>query len=153
MPTEDEDRHRPQPIPSDSTWNPAPAAAKPDRARYEDSRCAELDRIRLIDIRRRQLLVHAMEGYLLGCVGDQYRQPNRPSAGEEDLMVRTFGPPWVKHPVTLSRSRLNDLRPPGAAKVPTQGSATSVVELAMDVAVGESGVSAQKYGLTPREVT
>jgi len=93
-------------------WNldPTPAAARPDRATYEASRRAELDRIRLIDIKRRQLLayfhplgihavddlwdrddlsrqereehdkaahelhmshrvlVHAVEGYLLGCV-------------------------------------------------------------------------------------
>jgi hypothetical protein len=58
MPTNDQDRHRPEPIPSDSTWNPAPAAAKPDRATYEASRRTELDRIRLIDIERRQLLCH-----------------------------------------------------------------------------------------------
>jgi hypothetical protein len=90
MPTDYQDRHRPEPIPSDSIWNPAPATAKPDRATYQETRRAELDRIRLIDIKRRQLLVyfsrgehskteselylshrvlvHAVEGYLLGCV-------------------------------------------------------------------------------------
>jgi hypothetical protein len=56
MPTNDQDRRRPEPIPSDSIWNPAPATAKPDRATYEASRRTELARIRLIDIRRRQLL-------------------------------------------------------------------------------------------------
>jgi hypothetical protein len=56
MPTDDQDRHRPEPIPSDSIWNPTPVTAKPDRVTYEASRRAELDRIRLIDIKRRQLL-------------------------------------------------------------------------------------------------
>jgi hypothetical protein len=56
MPTNDQDRHRSEPIPSDSTWNPAPTTAKPDRATYQASRRTELDRIRLIDIKRRQLL-------------------------------------------------------------------------------------------------
>jgi hypothetical protein len=180
MPTNDQDRRRPEPIPSDSIWNPAPATAKPDRATYEASRRTELDRIRLIDIKRRQLLryfhplgihevdelwdrddrsrqdreehdklahelhtihrvlVHAVEGYLLGCVG----YPDLTGEGalrratstdnlidllqaEEDLIIRTFGPPWVEHPVTLRRSRLNGLQPPGAGKVPTQGSAKS----------------------------
>jgi hypothetical protein len=40
----------------DFTWASTPAAAKPDRATYEESRRAELDRIRLIDIKRRQFL-------------------------------------------------------------------------------------------------
>jgi hypothetical protein len=180
MPTNDQDRHRPEPIPSDSTWNPAPAAAKPDRATYEASRRTELDRIRLIDIERRQLLchfyplgihevdelwdrddrprqyseehdkaahelhmshrvlVHAVEGYLLGCV--EYPVLTAEAAlrrttstdslidllqAEEDLMIRTFGSPWVEHPDTLIRSRLNGLQPPGAGKVPTRWSATS----------------------------
>src|ERR1700722_18768613 len=111
MPTDDRDHTRPDPNPSDSTWVPTLAAAKPDRATYEASRRAELDRISLIDIKRRQLLsyfcplgiheidhlwddedislhekeehnkadselylshrvlVHALEGYLLECVG------------------------------------------------------------------------------------
>src|ERR1700733_15290371 len=56
MPTHDQDRRRPEPIPSDSIWHPAPATSKPDRATYEASRRTELDRIRLIDIKRRQLL-------------------------------------------------------------------------------------------------
>jgi hypothetical protein len=133
----------------------------------EASRRAELDRIRLIDIKRRQLLgyfypleidevdglwdrddrspqdreehnkaaqelhrshrvlVHSVEGYLLGCV--EYPDLTGEAAlrratstdslidllqAEEDLMIRTFGPPWVEHPATLSRSRLNGLRPP-----------------------------------------
>jgi hypothetical protein len=180
MPTDDEDRHRPGAIPSDSNWNPAPATAQPGRAIYEASRRAELDRIRLIDIKRRQLLgyfyplgidevdglwdrddrspqdreehnkaaqelhrshrvlVHSVEGYLLGCV--EYPDLTGEAAlrratstdsliellqAEEDLMIRTFGPPWVEHPATLSRSRLNGLRPPGSGKVPSRGSATS----------------------------
>ena len=171
---------RPDPIPSDSTWNPAPATANPDRATYEASRRTELDRIRLIDIKRRQLLsyfyplrihevddiwdrddrsrqdreehdnaahelhmshrvlVHAVEGYLLGCV--EYPVLTAEAAlsrttstgslidllqAEEDLMIRTFGPPWVEHPTTLSRSCLNGLQPPGAGKLPTRGAATS----------------------------
>jgi hypothetical protein len=44
--------------PSDSTWVRSPAIAKPDRATYEASRRAELDRIRLIDIKHRKLLVY-----------------------------------------------------------------------------------------------
>jgi hypothetical protein len=110
MPSDDQDRHHPYPNPSDSTGVASPAAPKPDRATYESSRRAELDRIRLIDIKRRQLLayfcplgiheidhlwddedislpeneeyskvqsewylshrvlIHAVEGYLLGCV-------------------------------------------------------------------------------------
>jgi hypothetical protein len=143
-------------------------------------RSRHVDRIRLIDIKRRQLLgyfyplgirevdelwdrddrsrrdreehdeaahelhmshrvlVHAVEGYLLGCV--EYPDLTGEAAlrratstdnlidllqAEEDLMIRTFGPPWVEQPVTLSSSHLNDLQPPGPGKVPTQGSATS----------------------------
>ena len=178
MQTDDQDRHRPGPISSDSIWNPAPA--KPDRATNEASRRAELDRIRLIDIKRRQLLgffyplgihevdelwdrddrsqqdreehdkaahelhmchrvlVHAVEGYLLGCLGypdltgeAALRRATSTDSlidllqAQEDLMIRTFGLPWVEHPVTLSRSRLDGLQPPGAGKAPTQGSATS----------------------------
>jgi hypothetical protein len=177
MSIDDQDNTRPDPIPSDSTRNPAPVTAKPDRA---TSRRTELDRIRLIDIKRRQLLgyfyplgihevddlwdrhdrsqqdreehdkaahelhmchrvlVHAVEGYLLGCVG--YPDLTGEAAlrratstdnlidlllAEEDSMIRTFGPPWGEQPDTLSRSRLNGLQPPGAGKVPTRGSATS----------------------------
>ena len=58
MPTDDWDRHRPYPTPSDSTWVPSPSPAKPDRATYQALRRAELNRIRLIDIKRRQLLVY-----------------------------------------------------------------------------------------------
>jgi hypothetical protein len=180
MPTDDQDRHSPEPIPSGSIWNPAPVDAKPDRATYEASRRTELDRIRLIDIKRRQLLgyfyplgihevdelwdsddrsrqdreehdkaahelqmshrvlVHAVEGYLLGCAGcpnltgeAALRRATSTDSlmdllqAQEDLMIRIFGPPWVEHPVKLSISRLNGLQPPAAGKVPTQGSATS----------------------------
>jgi len=180
MPTDDEDRHRPYPSPSDSTWVPSVAIAKPDRATYEASRRAELDRIRLIDIKRRQLLgyfcplgideidhlwddedislndkeehnkaeselylshrvlVHAVEGYLLGCI--EYpvltaeaalrRTTNTDSLidllqAEEDLMIRKLGPPWVDQPLTFSESSLGGLQPPGARSLPTQGVATS----------------------------
>jgi hypothetical protein len=122
MSIDDQDNTRPDPSPPDWTWAPTPAARKPDRATFEASRRAELDRIRLIDIKRCQLLayfhplgvrrvddlwdrddrsrqdreerdkaahelhmshrvlVHAVEGHLLGCVesGDQYRHPNQP---------------------------------------------------------------------------
>jgi hypothetical protein len=166
--------------PTDWNWDPNPAAAKPDRATYEASRRAELDRIRLIDIKRRQLLayfnplgihavdglwddkdislhdkeehdkashelhmshrvlIHAVEGYLLGCV--EYPALSGEAAlrratstdslidllqAEEDLMIRTFGPPWVEHPVTCSESSLDNLQPSGAGKVPKLGAATS----------------------------
>jgi hypothetical protein len=152
MPIDDQDNTRPDPGPPDWTSAPTQAAAKPDRATYEALRRTELDRIRPIDIKRRQLLgyfyplgfhevddlwdrddrsrqdreghdeavhelhmshrvlVHAVEGYLLGCVG----YPDLTGEGalrratstdslidllqaEEDLMIRTFGPPWVEH--------------------------------------------------------
>jgi hypothetical protein len=85
-----------------------------------------------------RVLVHAVEGYLLGCV--EYPVLTAEAAlrrttstdslidllqAEEDLMIRTFGPPWFEHPATLSSSRLNGLQPPRAGKVPTRGSATS----------------------------
>jgi hypothetical protein len=144
------------------------------------SRRAELDRIRLIDIKRRQLLgyfyplgihevdelwdrddrsrqdreeqdkaahelhmshrvlVHAVEGYLLGCVGypdltgeAALRRATSTDSlidllqAEEDLMIQAFGPPWVENPAPLSRSRLNGPQPTGAGKVPRRGSATS----------------------------
>jgi hypothetical protein len=180
MPTDDHDHTRPDLTPSDSTWVPTLASAKPDRATYEASRRAELDQIRLIDIKRRQLLgyfcplgiheidhlwddedislhekekhnkaeselylshrvlVHAVEGYLLGCV--EYPDLTAEAAlgwatstdnlidllqAEENLMIRTFGPPWVEHPLTLSESSLNGLQPPGAGNVPKRGAATS----------------------------
>jgi hypothetical protein len=180
MSIDDRDNTRTDPSPTDWTWEPAPTKPKPDRATYEASRRTELDRIRLIDIKRRQLLryfhplgihevdelwdrddrsrqdreehdklahelhtihrvlVHAVEGYLLGCV--EYPVLTAEAAlrratstdnlidvlqAQEDLMIRTFGPPWVEHPATLSRGRVNGLQSPGAGKVPTQGSATS----------------------------
>ena len=180
MPTNDQDNTRPDPTPSDSTWVPSPAIAKPDRATYEASRWVELDRIRVIDIKRRQLLVyfcplgiheidhlwddedislndkeehnkaesevclshrvlvHAVEGYLLGCV--EYPVLTAEAAlrrttgtdglidllqAEEDLMIRNFGSPWAEHPLTFSESSLNSPPLPGARSVPTQGVATS----------------------------
>jgi hypothetical protein len=180
MSIDDQDNTRTDPSPTDWTWEPAPTKPKPDRATYEASRRTELDRIRLIDIKRRQLLgyfyplgihevddlgdrddcsrrdteghdkaahelhmchrvlVHAVEGYLLGCVGypdltgeAALRRATSTDSlidllqAQEDLMIRTLGPPWVEHPANLSRSRLNGLQSPGAGKVPTQGTATS----------------------------
>jgi hypothetical protein len=172
----DRDNTRTDPAPSDSTWNPARATAKPDRATYGASRRTEPDRIRLIDIKRRQLLryfyplgihevdelwdrdersrqdreehdsvahelhtihrvlVHAAEGYLLGCV--EYPVLTAEAAlrlatstdslidllqAGEDLMIRTFGPPWVEHLTTLSRSCLNGLHPPDQGSCPHGG--------------------------------
>ena len=163
-------------------WNldPTPAAARPDRATYEASRRAELDRIRLIDIKRRQLLayfhplgihavddrwdrddlsrqereehdkaahelhlshrvlVHAVEGYLSGCVqhpdltgeGALRRATSTDSLigllqAEEDLAIKTFGPPWLERPLTLSRSCLKVLQPPKEEKEHTRGVAPS----------------------------
>jgi hypothetical protein len=179
MPTNDQDNTRAGSICTDWNWDPTSAAGKPDRAPYEASRRAELGRIRLIDIKRRQLLgyfhplgihavddrwdrddpsgqereehdkasqelhlshrvlVHAVEGYLLGCVeypdltgeGALRRATSTESLidllqAEEDLAIKTFGAPWLERPVTLSVSRLNGLQPPGAGQVPTQGIAT-----------------------------
>jgi hypothetical protein len=56
VPTDQQENDRPDPMHSALTSTPNPAPAKPDRATYEASRRAELDRIRLIDIKRRQLL-------------------------------------------------------------------------------------------------
>jgi hypothetical protein len=170
MPSDDQGRHRPEPIPSDLILKPAPTAAKPDRATYQESRRAELDRIRLIDIKRRQLLgyfgplgiheidhlwdhedipqhdkekhnktkselylshrvlVHAVEGYLLGCA--DYPDLTAEAAlkratstdslidllqAQEDSMIRTYGPPFT----------LNGPLAPAAGKVPTRVGAAS----------------------------
>jgi hypothetical protein len=178
--TTDDQVTRPGPTGTDWNWGLTSAAGKPDRATYAASRRAELDRIRRLDIRRRQLLgyfnplgireldglwddkdislhdkeehdkashelhishrvlIHAVEGYLLGCV--EYPALNGEAAlrratstdslidllrAEEDLMIRTFGPPWVEHPVTSSESSLDGLQPSGAGKVPKLGAATS----------------------------
>jgi hypothetical protein len=175
-----QDNTRPDPTRTDWNWYPTPASAKSDRATYKASRRAELDRIRLIDIKRRQLLayfhpleihdvdhlwddedislhdkdehdkaprelhmshralVHAVEGYLLGCVeypdltgeGALRRATSTESLidllqAEEDLAIKTFGPPWLERSLTLSRSRSNGLQSPGAEKVPTRAAATS----------------------------
>jgi hypothetical protein len=180
MPTNDQDNARAGRTRTDWNWDPTSAAGKPDRAPYEASRRDELGRIRLIDIKRRQLLsyfsplgiheiddlwddkdislhdkeeddkaahelhmshralVHAVEGYLLGCVeypdltgeGALRRATSTESLidllqAEEDLAIKTFGPPWLERLVTLSISRLNGLQPPGAGQVPMQGTAPS----------------------------
>jgi hypothetical protein len=43
---------------------------------------------------------------------------------EENLMIRTFGPPWVEHPVIFSESSLDGPQLPGAGNVPKRGAAT-----------------------------
>jgi hypothetical protein len=180
MPTDGQDNTRPDPTHSNWTWAPTQAAAKPDRATYEALRRVELDRIRLIDIKRRQLLsyfcplgiheinhlwddedislpekeehnkvqgelylshrilIHAVEGYLLGCV--EYPVLTAEAAlrrtistdslidllqAEEDLMIRNFGPPWVERPLPFAESSPNALRAPGTGTVPERGDATS----------------------------
>jgi hypothetical protein len=180
MSSDDQDRHHPYPSPSDSTGVPSPATAKPDRATYEALRRVELDRIRLIDIKRRQLLVyfcplgiheiehlwddedispderrehnmaesdlylshrvliHAVEGYLLGCV--EYPVLTAEAAlrrttgtdslidllqAEEDSMIHNFGPPWVERPLTFGESSPDALQPPETANIPKRGAATS----------------------------
>jgi hypothetical protein len=42
---------------------------------------------------------------------------------EEDLAIKTFGPPWLQGPLTLSRSCLKVLQPPKEEKEPTRGDA------------------------------
>jgi hypothetical protein len=180
MPTDDQDRHHPILTASDSTWAPIPTIAKPDRATYEASRRAELDRIRRIDMKRRHLLsyfcplriheidhlwddenisldekeehnkaeaevylshrvlVHAVEGYLLGCV--EYPVLTAEAAlrrttstdslvdllqAEEDSLIRKSGPRWMEHPRTFSESNPDALQPPGTRNVPKRGAATS----------------------------
>jgi hypothetical protein len=82
----------------------------------------------------RRVLVHAVEGYLLGCVeypdltGDAAlgRATSTESLidllqAEENLMTRTFGPPWVERPLSFSESSPNGPQIPGAGNVPTKG--------------------------------
>jgi hypothetical protein len=180
MPTDDQERHRPEPVPSNSILNSTPAAAKSDRAIHQESRRSELDRIRLIDIKRRELLgyfgplgiheidhlwdhedipqhhkekhnktkselylshrvlVHAIEGYLLGCA----EHPDLTAEAalsratstdslidllqtQEDLLIRTFGPSWLEPPRAFSEWTLNGARPPAAGKPPTRRGAPS----------------------------
>jgi hypothetical protein len=179
MPT-DQQNNNPDSMHSASIFAPSPAPAKPDRATYEALRRVELDRIRLIDIKRRHLLsyfsplgiheidhlwddedispddkeehnkaesevylshrvlIHAVEGYLLGCV--EYpvltaeavlrRTASTDSLidllqAEEDSMIQKFGPPWLDHSVTFGESRLNGLQATGTGNVPERGAATS----------------------------
>jgi hypothetical protein len=181
MATDGQDDTRPNPTRTDWNWSATPAADKPDRTTYEASRQAELDLIRLIDIKCRQplgyfhrlkihrvddlrdrdnlspqkwekhdrvvahemqmshrLLVHAVEGYLSGCVqhpdltgeGALRRATSTDSLigllqAEEDLAIKTFGPPWLERPLTLSRSCLKVLQPPKEEKEHTRGVAPS----------------------------
>jgi hypothetical protein len=179
MPT-DQQNNNPDSMHSASIFAPSPAPAKPDRATYEALRRGELDRIRLIDIKRRELLcyfcplriheidhlwddedisrddkeeynkaesdlflshrvlIHAVEGYLLGCV--EYPVLTAEAAlrrttdteslvdllqAEEESMIRNFGPPWVDQPLPFSESCLSVLHSPGRKSLPTQGAAPS----------------------------
>ena len=180
MSTDQQDNIRPDPMHSALTLTPSPAPAKPDPATYESSRRAELDWIRTIDIKRRQLLVyfcplgiheidhlwddvdispqdkeehkkveselylshrllvHAIEGYLLGCVEypvltaeaalrlatDTDKLIDRLQA-EEDLMIQNFASPWVEQTPTVSERSFNEAPPPGGGSAPTQGVAAS----------------------------
>jgi hypothetical protein len=82
----------------------------------------------------RRVLVHAVEGYLLGCA--EYPDLTGEAAlgratcteslidllqAEENLMIRTFGPPSVERPLTFSQGSLNGPQLPGAGNVPTKG--------------------------------
>jgi hypothetical protein len=180
IPTDGHDSTRHDPSHPDWDWGSTPTARKPDRATYVASRRAELDRIRRLDIGRRQLLgyfsplgireldglwddknislqdreehkkaeyelhlshrvlVHAVEGYLLGCVdypdltgeGVLSRATSTDSLidllqVEEDLMIRTFGPPWVEDVVTCSETIPNGIQRPGAGKVTKPETAAS----------------------------
>jgi hypothetical protein len=180
MLTNGQDSTRPDPTHSDWIQNATLIPGKPDRATYEASRRAELDRIRLIDIKRRQLLgyfrplggrrdddlwdrddfsrqdreehdeaarelqmsqrilVHAVEGYLLGCVelssltGEVALKQTRSTEelcavlqAEEDLSIKTFGPPWAERPPTSNESLLHGFPSGGTAEVPTRESAAS----------------------------
>jgi hypothetical protein len=84
-----------------------------------------------------RVLAHAVEGYLLGCV--EYptltaeealrRATNTQSLidlleAEEDLIIRTFGLPWVEEPSTSSECSLNRPQPPGAGNMQKEEAAT-----------------------------
>jgi hypothetical protein len=71
----------------------------------------------------RRVLVCVIEVYMLGCV--EYPDLTGEAAlgratstdslitilqAEEDLMIKTYGPPWVERPFMLSRSRLQGLK-------------------------------------------
>jgi hypothetical protein len=170
MSTDDQDRYRPEPVPSDSIFNSPPAATKPDRAMYQESRRSELDRIRLIDIKRRELLgyfdplgiheidhlwdhedipqyhkekhnktkselylshrvlVHAVEGYLLGCAEhpDLTAEAALSRATSTDSLIDLLQTQEdLMSPRPLSECTLNGTRPPAAGKLPTRRGATS----------------------------
>jgi hypothetical protein len=178
MPTDQQDNN-PDSMHSASILAPSPAPTKPDRATYEALRRLELDRIRLIDIKRRLLLIyfcplgiheidhlwddedislpdkeehnkveselylshrvliHAVEGYLLGCV--EYPVLTAEAAlgrtnstdslidllqAEEDSMIHNFGPPWAEDS-TFRQSNPDALQSPETANIPKRGAATS----------------------------
>jgi hypothetical protein len=82
----------------------------------------------------RRALVHAVEGYLLGCAeypdltgeGALKRATSTETLidllkAEENLMIRTFGPPWMERHLSLNKSNLNGPHLPGARSVPPNG--------------------------------
>jgi hypothetical protein len=88
--------------------------------------------------RSRRVLVCVIEVYLLGCV--EYPDLTGEAAlgraistdslisilqAEEDLMITTYGPPWVERPFILSRSHLQGLQSHRAERVPSSGAATA----------------------------
>jgi hypothetical protein len=178
MPTDQQDDNRPDSMQSALILTPSPPA-KPDRARYEALRRAELDRVRLIDIKRRQLLVyfrplgiheidhlwddqdisrddkdeyskveaelylshrvliHAIEGHLLGCVeypvltADAALRRNTNTdnlidllQADEDSMIHNFGPPWAEDP-TCRDSSPDAFEPAETGNIPSRKVATS----------------------------
>jgi hypothetical protein len=85
-----------------------------------------------------RVLIHAVEGYLLGCV--EYPVLTAEAAlrrttgtdspidllqAEEDSMIQKFGPPWMDHSVTFGESSLYGLQATGMGIVPERGAATS----------------------------
>jgi hypothetical protein len=84
-----------------------------------------------------RVLIHAVEGYLLGCV--EYPVLTAEAAlrrttstdslidllrAEEDSMIHNFGPPWAEDP-TFRQSSPDALQPPETANIPKRGAATS----------------------------
>jgi hypothetical protein len=85
-----------------------------------------------------RVLIHAVEGYLLGCV--EYPVLTAEAAlrrttgtdslidllqAEEDSMIHNFGPPWVERTLTFGESSPDALQPPETANIPKRGAAPS----------------------------
>jgi hypothetical protein len=82
----------------------------------------------------RRVLFQAVEGYLLGCAeypdltGEvALRQATSTESlidllqAEENLMIRTFAPPWVERHLSFNESSLTGPLLPGARNVPPKG--------------------------------